>query len=150
MDGKGSGSALTCPGRAAVAPHIIHRHCQLLQQPWAGPLLLGCLASTSPQRKSTALSLAPDPGASAKHPLLLSAFIPHTRYSVSRINFIIVFSKTILQHVVLYPYAFWKCNTKNDEMIYNSYLFLLRANSVLYLGKHSPRQVNRMYFSTVV
>lgn len=37
-----------------------------------------------------------------------------------------------------------------NEMIYNSYLFLLLANSVLYAEKHSPRQVNIMYFSTVV
>lgn len=39
---------------------------------------------------------------------------------------------------------------KMNEMIYNSYLFLLLANSMLYWEKHSPRQVNIMYFSTVV
>lgn len=39
---------------------------------------------------------------------------------------------------------------KMNEMIYNSYLFLLLANSMLYSEKHSPRQVNIMYFSTVV
>ena len=39
---------------------------------------------------------------------------------------------------------------KMNEMIYNSYLFLLLADSVLYSEKHSPRQVNIMYFSPVV
>lgn len=101
------------------------------------------------QKKSTALSSAPGLGV-FKAPTAVLFQATHIHYSVSRINFIIVFSKTILQHVVLYPYAFCKCNTKNDEMIYNSYLFLLLANSMLFLEKHSPTQVNRMDFGVVV
>lgn len=102
-----------------------------------------------PPTTTTALSPAPGLGV-FKAPAAVLFQATHIHYSVSRINFIIVFSKTILQHVVLYPYAFCKCNTKNDEMIYNSYLFLLLANSMLFLEKHSPTQVNRMDFGVVV
>lgn len=137
------GSIWPCSGpprEGSSAPHVTHGG-RLLQQHWSRSMT--GLLWPPPAEQRTGLSPVPGLEASSKPPT-------HIRSSGSGINFIIVFSKTILQHVVLYPYAFCKCNTKNDEMIYNSYLFLLLANSMLYSEKHSPRQVNRMYFSTVV
>lgn len=122
MDGKCAGSALACPGRAAATPHTVHRWAGSSGSPGRAPspgqvAPQAVLVSTNPQRKNTDLSpAAPGLKEPSKRPPLLSFQLQstHIHHSASRINFIIVFSKTILQHVVLYPYAFCKCNTKNE------------------------------------
>lgn len=71
-----------------------------------------CSGLHEPTEKEPELQSSTWPRDTFRAPTTLLILIhPHTSFCI-RINFIIVFSKTILQYIVLYPYAFCKCNTK--------------------------------------